>query len=136
MPSWDRTSIELPNALSGSNELMIWPGVASTRMIDDRAFGLSVTDCAAAVPLSATEGKIRVTIAVHFSNFRALTLVQLTLRHALLTASTITASMQCNPSRALNLTNVKSSTQPAFSGCENVIIGAVAVSPRRVCGQN
>src|SRR5580704_4839816 len=101
MPSWDRTSMELPNALSGSNELMTWPGVASTRMIDDRTSGLSVTDCAAAVPLCATEGKILVTIATQFSNFRAPTLLQptllqLTLPFELLTASTITASMNCN----------------------------------------
>src|SRR5437899_3614840 len=28
------TSIELPSALSGSKELMAWPGVASTRTVD------------------------------------------------------------------------------------------------------
>ena len=89
-------------------------------------------DCATAVPLSITEGKIMVTIAVQFSNFRAPPVLQLALRCALPTASAITASMQCNPSPALNLTNVESSTQPAFSGCENVIIGHVVVSPRRV----
>src|SRR5882757_43427 len=93
MPSWDRTSIELPNALSGSNELMTWPGVASTRMIDDRAPGLSVTDCAAAVPLRATtEEKIVVTIAVQFSSVRAPPPPQLTLRFTL----AIVASVHCN----------------------------------------
>src|SRR5512142_2987062 len=29
----ERTSIELPRALSGSNVLMAWPGVASTRTV-------------------------------------------------------------------------------------------------------
>src|SRR5580693_8299803 len=95
MPSWDRTSIELPNALSGSNELMTWLGVASTRMIDDCATGLSVLDCPAAVPLCATNGKTVVMIAVQFSNFRALKLLQPALWFPLLTAS-ITASAHCN----------------------------------------
>jgi len=30
----ESTSIELPSALSGSNALMAWPGVASTRTVD------------------------------------------------------------------------------------------------------
>ena len=33
----ERTSIELPSALSGSNELMARPGVASTRTVTTRA---------------------------------------------------------------------------------------------------
>src|ERR1700686_1503341 len=135
MPSWDRTSIELPNALSGSNELMTWPGVASTRMIEECAPGLSVMDWAAAVPLCATEDKIVLTIAAQFSNFRAPPLLQLTLRFTLLAAFAIAASVHCKH-RALNLTNARSTTQPAFSECENVIIGHFVVSPRRAWGRN
>src|SRR5579871_471004 len=96
MPSCDRTSIELPNALSGSNELMTWPGVASTRTIDVPAPAPSAVDCAAAVPLCTAEDKIAVTTANQFSNFRAPILLQRTLPVELLTASTITASVHCN----------------------------------------
>jgi hypothetical protein len=75
---------------------MTWPGVASTRMIDDCTPGLSVLDWAGAVPLCAIEDKIVVTIAAQFSTFRAPTLLQLTLRFTLLTAFAIAASPHCN----------------------------------------
>src|SRR6202011_1142897 len=52
----DRTSIELPRALSGSNELMTWPGVASTWT--NAAAVMSGAVCATAVrfwmPTTAT----------------------------------------------------------------------------------
>jgi len=74
---------------------MAWPGVASTRMIDDPS-GLPVVDCAAVATLQTTGDKIIVTIAAQFSDFRAPTLLRQTLRFARLTASAITASMHSN----------------------------------------
>jgi hypothetical protein len=59
MSARDRTSIELPKALSGSNELMAWSGVESTRMVpgwDDALLGFTWAD---AVPICAANEKIQ-----------------------------------------------------------------------------
>src|SRR3984885_13633876 len=136
MPSWDRTSIELPNALSGSNELMTCPGVASTRMIDDCSTGLSAMDWAAPLALCATENKRVIKITAQFHCVRTRTSLQriprLTIRTAVAIAALRTLQAHC----ALNLTNIRKDTHPPFSGRDSVIHGRAAVSPRRLCGEN
>src|ERR1700730_8054462 len=54
----ERTSIELPRALSGSNELMACPDVASTRTVPGWIAALAALICADAIPLWATRQKL------------------------------------------------------------------------------
>src|ERR1700728_4021174 len=136
MPSGDRTSIELPNALSGSNELMTCPGVASTRMIDDCSTGLSGMDWAAPLPLCATENKRVIKTTAQFHCVRTLTSLQRVPRLTIRTAVAIAALRTLQAHCALNLTNIRRATQPPFSGRESVNHGRVAVSPRRLSSEN
>src|SRR5271156_5606707 len=69
MSSWERTSMELPRALSGSKELMTWPGVASTWTV--AACG-SVADADWALALCPTAARvIMMAIADLLRSFRA-----------------------------------------------------------------
>src|ERR1700704_3697064 len=67
----DRTSIELPRALSGSNELMAWPAVESTRTVPGSVTALAGLSWADAVPIGATKQKMEIAAAAPFSNNRA-----------------------------------------------------------------
>src|SRR5258708_22642192 len=66
-----RTSIELPRALSGSNELREWPCVASTRTVAGWTTDLSALTWADAVPICATREKMEIAVAAPLSNTRA-----------------------------------------------------------------
>src|SRR5207253_5094587 len=62
-------SIELPSALSGSNELITWLGAASTRMVPVCAPVVPAPDWA--VPLCARRKKTVIGMAAPLSSFRA-----------------------------------------------------------------
>src|SRR5258708_19638786 len=66
-----RTSIELPRALSGSNELREWPCVASTRTVAGWTTDLSALTWADAVPICATKEKMEISVAAPLNNTRA-----------------------------------------------------------------
>src|SRR5215469_18113475 len=77
------------------------------------AVALSVTNWATA---SRSAGhRIAVTTRQNFSNFGVQTLVPVTLRFTSLAAVAITPPCP-QPDRVVNLTNVRSTAQPAFSG--------------------
>src|SRR3979411_2517821 len=70
MSDRDRTSIELPRAVSGSNELMGWPGVTSPRPVPSGGIALPVLPCADTVPICATKQKMEIAVAARLSRTR------------------------------------------------------------------
>src|ERR1700724_2644631 len=106
----DRTSMELPRELSGSNELMAWPGVASTRTVAACPVpGLWAT----ANPVCAIDEKIAIAvISVRVAGFRSTAFRFIDLNAVTVAPPISNIKTRSSPSKEVSLCEKKETTLP------------------------